>query len=65
MNTGPMCAAAQRTAHLVEASSQGLITVKVGRAQASAVSSRLICEGPSSPIEMPEWVPTSFRLTFG
>ncbi len=24
-----------------------------------------ICDGPSSPIEMPLWVPTTFRLTCG
>ncbi len=36
-----------------------------GSEQASPKSSMLICDGPSSPIEMPLCVPTTFKLTFG
>src|SRR5581483_9085362 len=65
MKTGPTCAAAARTRALVDASSAGESTTKPGREQARLVSSTLICEGPSSPIEMPLWVPTTFTLVLG
>src|SRR5271157_82194 len=65
MNTGPTCAAAARTSALVAASSAGAITTNPGKEQASEISSMLICEGPSSPIEIPLCVPTTFRFTKG
>ncbi len=65
MKTGPTCAAAARTKALVEASSAGAITTKPASEQASEISSMLICDGPSSPIEMPLCVPTTFRFTCG
>src|ERR1017187_9822660 len=65
MNTGPTCAAAARTSAFVAASSAGAITTNPGREQASPISSMLICEGPSSPIEIPLCVPTTFRFTKG
>src|ERR1017187_3537333 len=65
MKTGPTCAAAARTSALVAASSAGAITTNPGRQQASPISSTLICEGPSSPMEIPLCVPTTFRFTKG
>ena len=50
---------------LVDASSAGAITTKPASEQARAVSSTLICEGPSSPMEMPLCVPTILTLTLG
>ena len=49
-------------AFLVEGASHGTITVIPGNERARATSSIPICEGPSSPIEMPACEPTS--LTF-
>ncbi len=54
-----------RTSALVAASSAGEITTKPASEQARPVSSMLICDGPSSPIEMPLCVPTTFRLACG
>src|ERR1035438_10249310 len=65
MNTGPTYAAAARTRALVAASSAGAITTNPARQQASPISSTLICDGPSSPIEIPLCVPTTFRFTKG
>ena len=65
MNTGPTCAAASLTSSIMETSSAGEITVNPGSEQARLRSSMLICDGPSSPIEMPLCVPTTFRFTLG
>ena len=65
MNTGPTCAAAARTKAFIDTSSAGDRTVKPGSEQARLRSSMLICDGPSSPIEIPLWVPTTLRFTFG
>ncbi len=46
-------------------SSAGTTTVKFGRLHARLTSSMPICDGPSSPIEMPAWVPTTFTFRFG
>src|ERR1035438_8156068 len=65
MKTGPTWAAAARTSALVATSSAGASTTKPGREQASPISSMLICEGPSSPMEIPLGAPTTFRFTKG
>ena len=65
MNTPPKCSAAHRTVARVATSSAGLITVNPGSAHASARSSIDICDGPSSPIEIPLCVPTTFTFTRG
>src|SRR5262245_50428575 len=65
MNTGPTCAAAAFTSALADGSSDGAITVKLTSEHASAISSTDICDGPSSPIEMPLCVPTTFTFRFG
>jgi transketolase len=57
--------AAALTSALAEISSAGAITVKFTSEQASAISSTDICDGPSSPIEMPLCVPTTLTLRFG
>ena len=36
-----------------------------GQRQASATSSMAICDGPSSPMLMPAWVPTTLTLRCG
>ena len=48
-----MCAAAARTKAFVAISSAGEITMKPGSEHARLMSSILICDGPSSPIEIP------------
>ncbi len=60
MYTGPSCSAMARVAARVACSSAGARTEKLGRAQASARSSIPICDGPSSPIETPAWLPMTF-----
>ncbi len=65
MNIGPKTSAARFTSAIVATSSAGDITVKPGSEQARLRSSTLICEGPSSPIEIPLCVPTIFRFTLG
>src|SRR5262245_55224908 len=65
MNTGPLCADAAFTRAAVDTSSAGDMTVNPGREQARLRSSMLICDGPSSPIEMPLCVPTTFTLVPG
>ena len=54
-----------RTSAAVATSSAGDRTVNPGSEQASPMSSMLICDGPSSPIEIPLWVPTTFKLMPG
>ncbi len=45
--------------------SAGTTTAKPGSAAASATSSIPICEGPSSPIEMPLWLPATLTGRLG
>ncbi len=52
-------------AFLAEGASLGTITVIPGNERASATSSIPICDGPSSPIEMPACEPTSFTFMAG
>src|ERR1051325_3854777 len=65
MKTGPTYRIAARTSAMAETSSAGEITTKPGREQARAVSSTLIWDGPSSPIEIPLCVPTTFTFSLG
>ena len=46
-------------AAFVDSSSAGTITTKPGKEQASEMSSIPIWEAPSSPIEIPAWLPTT------
>ncbi len=64
-NVGPSRSNIAKVAARVLGPSAGTTTVNPGRAQASAMSSIAICDGPSSPIEIPACVPTSFTLRFG
>ena len=63
--TGPSCSIIVRVAAAADGPSAGTTTVKPGNEHARATSSIAICDGPSSPIEMPAWVPTSFTFWFG
>ncbi len=54
-----------RVADLVDSSSAGTMTTNPGSEQARETSSMPICEAPSSPIEMPAWLPTTLTLRCG
>src|ERR1700685_1250439 len=49
----------------MDTSSAGHSTTNPASEQARLMSSILICDGPSSPIEIPLCVPTTFRFTRG
>ena len=53
------------TSSRIDTSSAGTITVKPGSEHARPMSSMPICDGPSSPIEMPACVPTARKLFTG
>ena len=65
MNSGPTYSAAAFTSLSMATSSAGQSTTNPASEQARLRSSMLICEGPSSPMEMPLCVPTTFRFTRG
>ena len=50
---------------VIDGSSAGTTTVKFGSEQARPTSSMPICDGPSSPMLMPAWVPTTFTSRHG
>ena len=60
-----MIRASASTACSIDGSSAGTTTVKFGSEQARETSSIPICDGPSSPIEMPACVPTTFTSRHG
>ena len=53
------------TAWCMDGSSAGTTTVKFGSEQAKETSSMPICDGPSSPMLMPAWVPTTLTSRLG
>ena len=59
----PLCCAIDATRRSVLIASHGYSTAQSGTARIIERSSSAICDGPSSPIEMPACEPVSFTLT--
>ncbi len=60
----PGCAAAAAISFSVLTASHGYSTAQPGTPRNMARSSRAICEGPSSPIDTPQWLPANLTLTW-